>query len=44
MYIIHITPIVCRYKKQLDDFIKLSIDHAVPTGLGFATSNYLGAQ
>jgi len=30
--------------KQLDGFIKLSINQAAPTGLGFATRNYLGAQ
>jgi hypothetical protein len=30
-------------KKQLDGVIKFSIQ-AVPTGLGFATRNYLDAQ
>jgi hypothetical protein len=30
-------------KKQLDETIKLFY-LAVPTGLGFATRNYLGAQ
>ena len=43
LYLLKLMLLFSVKQKQLDDFIKLSIDQAVPMGLGFATRNYLGA-
>ena len=43
LYLLKLMSLFSVKQKQLDDFIKLSIDQAVPTGLGFATRDYLGA-